>query len=150
VRHLRTHSGVGLGNLAGFLVSVLVAVVYVEYFLGGLSNSLSLEFLWLLGAFAVLGAVLMAVLTSEPVRRLAVRRKGAAPLVLSIDQGGLTVLIGKSPLSYPWSKVRAVDETPDYLFIVLPSMCYAVPQSAFANPLESAQFASAIRRFLRS
>ena len=146
VRHLRAHS-VGIGNVAGFLVAILVAVAYVEYVLGGLFNSLSIEFLWLIGAFAVLGAILMAVIGSEPVRRLLVRHKGTVPCLVTIDEAGLTVLIGKSPLFYPWSKVRGVDETPDYLYVIAARVCYAIPQSAFANPLESAQFVAAIRRF---
>lgn len=151
VRHLRARAGSGgLGNVAGFLVAVLVAVVYVEFFLDGLFDSLSLEFLWLIAAFAVLGAVLMAVLSSAPVRGFLVRHKGAVPCVLTFDQGGLTVAIGKSPLFYPWRRVRGVDESSEYLFVLVSQACFAIPQSAFGNPLESARFASAIRRFLRS
>jgi hypothetical protein len=59
------------------------------------------------------------------------------------------VAIGKSPFLYPRSKVRAVDEDAEYIFVLVSSsVCFAIPKSAFGSSLEAEQFAARIRTLL--
>lgn len=139
-----------LRTVGGFLVSTLIVLGCLDLLFGGLSNGQLIEFVWLSTVFMLVGAVLVALLASRPVRRFLARRKGAVPCTLSFDQRELRVAFGKSAIVYPWPEVRAVDEDPEYVFVLASSgACFAVPKSAFGSPLHAEQFATALRRFLR-
>jgi hypothetical protein len=131
--------------LAGFLAALSIVGLAER----SLSYESVVQVLSFFAAFAVLGAVAWAAFTSRPVRRFLFRRSSVVPCALEFDRQGVTVAIGKSPLRYPWSKVRSIGESTEYLFVAASSSaCFAVPKSAFGSPLEAEYFAATMRKFL--
>jgi len=131
------------------LTGLLGALVIVDLTEGGLSYERVVQLLLFFAAFAVLAAVAWAAFTWQPVRRFLFHRGSAVPCALEFDKQGVTVAIGKSPLRYPWSKVRSIGESAEYMFVLASSSaCFAIPKSAFGSALEAEYFAATMRRFL--
>jgi|SRR6266850_1023313 len=130
VDYLRRRSKRGLlFNAATLLIPLIVGLVFLDIFEGGLSHEGVVQILWGFGAFAVLGGVFWAVFMSQPGRRFLFRRSSAIPCALEFDERGVTVAIGKSPLSYPWAKVRSVEDNAEYVFVrASSSTCFAIPK----------------------
>jgi hypothetical protein len=154
VGYMRTRFGSRLGNAATFLAAMLGMLAFFELLYGGLSGEQLVEFLWLAALFALLSVAVVVVLSSDPVRRFLLRRSGSVACTVAFDEQGLRVTFGDpgdSPLYYPWSKVRAVDEDGEYIFVAPSShVCFAVPKSAFGSPLYAEQFITGLRRFLKA
>ena len=150
VDHLRRRSKRGLlFNAATLLIPLIVGLVFLHLFGGGLSHEGIVQVLWGFGAFAVIGTVFWAVFMSRPGRGLFFPRSRAIPCALEFDARGVTVEIGKSLLSYPWAKVRSVDEGAEYVFVLASSSaCFAIPKSAFGSSVDAEHFATTMRRFL--
>ena len=138
-----------LFNIGMLVAGFLAALTIVGLSEGSLSYESVVQVLLFFAAFAVLGAVAWAAFTSRPARRFLFRRSSVVPCALEFDQQGVTVAIGKSPLRYPWSKVRSIGESTEYMFVLASSSaCFAIPKSAFGSPLEAEYFAATMRRFL--
>jgi hypothetical protein len=150
VDYLRSRSKRGPLFKAGMLIlGLLAALTIVGFNEGGLSHKSAVHVLSFFAAFTVLGAIAWAAFTSPRVRRFLFRRSSALPCALEFDKQGITVAIGKSPLRYPWTKVRSIGESADYMFVLASSSaCFAIPKSAFGSPLEAEYFAATMRSYL--
>lgn len=138
-------------NTATLLIALLAGLALLDLLAGGLSPELIVQLPLFLGVVVTLGAISWAVFMSRAGRRLLFRRSSAIACTLEFDERAVTVAVGKSPLSYPWAKVRSIDEDDEYVFVLASSSaCFAIPKSAFGSPLEAGHFAATMRRFLRS
>jgi hypothetical protein len=142
VDHLRRSAKRSLlFNVAILFIPLLVGLAFV-------SDGNVPQFLILYAVFSALSAGAWAAFRSQPVRRFFFRYSSAVPCALEFDERGVTWAIGgKSALSYPWSRVRSIGESAEYVF-VLASVCVAIPKSTFGSPLEPEYFAASMRRFL--
>jgi predicted outer membrane lipoprotein len=150
VDHLRSqHTRNRLVSFGVPLATALVVIMALWVVEGGLTFDHVLQLLLFLAAFSILGAVAWAAFMSQPARRFLFRRGSTVPCALEFDSEGITVDIGKSPIRYPWSKVRSVAENSEYMFVLArSSACFAIPKATFASPAEAEKFAASMRRFL--
>jgi len=150
VDYLRSqHKRSRLVSLGVPLATALVVITALWVVQGGLTFEHVKQMLLFFVAFSVLGAVAWVALVSQPVRRFLFRRGSTVPCALEFDSEGITVDIGKSPIRYPWSKVRSVAENSEYMFVLArSSACFAIPKAAFVSPVEAKSFVANMRRFL--
>jgi hypothetical protein len=149
VDYLRRNSKPGLLAKSAPVVVLLCALLFLGFTEGDFSYERVTELLWSLVPIAILSAIFWTIFISEAGRRLLFSRRPGIPCALRFDERGITVAIGKSPLSYPWAKVRSIGEDAEYLFVVASrSTCFAIPKTAFGNPLEAEQFATTMRQLL--
>ena len=137
---------VSLGLPFAAVLVVIAAMWVVE---DGLTFDQVVELVLFFAAFSILAAVVCVSLMSQPVRRFLFRRGSMAPCALEFNNDGITVAIGKSPIRYPWSKVRSIADNSEYVFVLArSSSCFAIPKTAFVSPVEADNFVASMRRFL--
>jgi len=67
---------------------------------------------------------------------------------LSISPGGIDTSIGKLAGIVPWSKVYAIWDAGQHIFVLRKNLNgLAIPTRAFADPIQRAQFLTASQRF---
>jgi len=91
-------------------------------------------------AFALLSPVLVLLIARWRTKRD--RR------VLEIGHEGITTTIGHLLASIPWSRVAAVDVTPEHVFILGTNLNgFAIPQRAFGSEAERAEFIQNVNEY---
>jgi hypothetical protein len=149
VDHARRHfKRTRLSSIMTLLVPLLAGLAIFGLYAADPSLSIG-QLLWSVVPVVTLGAAFWAVFMSRAGRRLVFGRTSPIPIALEFDTHGVTVALGKAPLSYPWAKVRSIDEDAEYVFVLAScGVCYAIPKSAFGNPLAAEHFATTMRRLL--
>lgn len=143
------HKGNRFVSLGLPFAMVLVVITVLWIVEGSLTFDKVMQLVLFFAAFSVLAAVVCLSLMSQPVRRFLFRRGSTAPCALEFNNDGITVAIGKSPIRYPWSKVRSIADNSEYVFVLArSSSCFAIPKAAFVSPVEADNFIASMRRFL--
>lgn len=110
------------------LTGLIIGIAWGDQASGGL---------WMLGGMALGGAGMFCM-------GVGLRQLRSDPIVWRVTERGIEVDRWRRPVRIAWTRIAAVDETPEFFLVRLPAVGYYLPKRALGGPEREAEWRRAL------